>query len=245
MSTCAITPSTCTRVTRPTNRLRALESTSLGSLGAAASSTARAASASPGISGRRTGRGQDSLIDPATHGVVAHAEQPCGLGDLVGGHGWHDITASAGSGFVRICGELVRSLRPTPPLAGGDRSVRSREPLRAEHADSAAPLRRLRRQRRRQPPVRPAGRSLDACPFRRWSSRSTHSTTTSACARRGTRASRVSANSASAASRPRTSPSSAREASDPRSCWLSPPPASARSRSSTTTRSRHPICSGR
>jgi len=50
MSTCAITPSCCTRVTSPTNRLRALERTSAGSAAAWASATARAASASPGIS---------------------------------------------------------------------------------------------------------------------------------------------------------------------------------------------------
>ena len=51
MSTCAMTPSSCTRVTRPVKRLRALESRSVGSPGARARSTAFAASAVLGLLG--------------------------------------------------------------------------------------------------------------------------------------------------------------------------------------------------
>ena len=195
------------------------------------------------LGGTRVGGRQQTLVDPPAHGVVAHAEQPCGLGDLVARH------APTISPQMRRDPPMQPHLRQPHPASSAD------PPLSGGEADggscprfgtSARPIpSAVRRARCGSMPYPPgggggagfgcrdpapggsAGRSLGSCPSRRSWSRSPRSAPTSARAPRGTRASPDSASSASAGSPPRTSPSSAPAGSAPPSCSPSRRPASA------------------
>src|SRR6185312_3390973 len=81
---CISTPGPTPEVPRPTSRLRAERCTSEGSGAVWAWSRANAASAAPSMTlavGRVGAHRKGARVDPPAHGVVADAQQACGVGD--------------------------------------------------------------------------------------------------------------------------------------------------------------------